>query len=146
MGSSKPLNDMSTCLETRGLIYLPKSTQIQIPWPCESLTGLQRNSFLLYAIHQMHLPLIPLLQIKQLSNITSWLRNEINLKLFIIALFHTDSPLVSLPLSTTTHPSWPRPPHWHHSAFHDVRDSVRSDVRPMLHSRAEVSLQYLIIN
>ncbi|PON93169.1 Transmembrane protein [Trema orientale] len=30
---------------------------------------------------------------------------------------------------------------WHHSAFHDVRDSVRSDVRQMLHSRAEVPFQ-----
>ncbi|KAF4361439.1 hypothetical protein F8388_012899 [Cannabis sativa] len=30
---------------------------------------------------------------------------------------------------------------WHHSAFHDVRDSVRSDVRRMLHSRAEVPFQ-----
>lgn len=32
----------------------------------------------------------------------------------------------------------PGHPQWHHSAFHDVRDSVRSDVRRMLHSRAEV--------
>lgn len=30
-------------------------------------------------------------------------------------------------------------PQWHHGAFHDVRDNVRSDVRRMLHSRAEVS-------
>ncbi|XP_057957341.1 uncharacterized protein LOC131150558 [Malania oleifera] len=30
---------------------------------------------------------------------------------------------------------------WHHGAFHDVRDSVRSDVRRMLHSRAEVPFQ-----
>ncbi|KAI4338558.1 hypothetical protein MLD38_023603 [Melastoma candidum] len=30
------------------------------------------------------------------------------------------------------------PPQWHHGAFHDVRASVRSDVRRMLHSRAEV--------
>ncbi|PON64936.1 Transmembrane protein [Parasponia andersonii] len=30
---------------------------------------------------------------------------------------------------------------WHHSAFQDVRDSVRSDVRQMLHSRAEVPFQ-----
>ncbi|KAH0935079.1 hypothetical protein HID58_012196 [Brassica napus] len=29
--------------------------------------------------------------------------------------------------------------HWHHSAFLDVRESVRSDVRRMLHSRAEVT-------
>ncbi|KAL1334949.1 hypothetical protein HN51_063887 [Arachis hypogaea] len=32
-------------------------------------------------------------------------------------------------------------PQWHHGAFHDVRDSVRSDVRRMLHSRAEVPFQ-----
>lgn len=33
----------------------------------------------------------------------------------------------------------PGHPLWHHGAFLDVRDSVRSDVRHMLHSRAEVS-------
>ncbi|BAT77043.1 hypothetical protein LR48_Vigan01g297600 [Vigna angularis] len=32
-------------------------------------------------------------------------------------------------------------PQWHHGAFHDVRDNVRSDVRRMLHSRAEVPFQ-----
>ncbi|KAF3456370.1 hypothetical protein FNV43_RR01020 [Rhamnella rubrinervis] len=35
----------------------------------------------------------------------------------------------------------PGHPQWHHGAFHDVRDSVRSDVRRMLHSRAEVPFQ-----
>ncbi|XP_024030238.1 uncharacterized protein LOC21392607 isoform X2 [Morus notabilis] len=35
----------------------------------------------------------------------------------------------------------PGHPQWHHSAFHDVRDSIRSDVRRMLHSRAEVPFQ-----
>lgn len=30
---------------------------------------------------------------------------------------------------------------WHHGAFHDVRDSIRSDVRRMLHTRAEVPFQ-----
>ncbi|KAJ0034994.1 hypothetical protein Pint_24324 [Pistacia integerrima] len=35
----------------------------------------------------------------------------------------------------------PGHPQWHHGAFHDVRDSVRSDVRRMLHTRAEVPLQ-----
>ncbi|KAG6757903.1 hypothetical protein POTOM_038229 [Populus tomentosa] len=35
----------------------------------------------------------------------------------------------------------PGHPQWHHSAFQDVRDSVRSDVRRMLHSRAEVPFQ-----
>ncbi|KAG2263384.1 hypothetical protein Bca52824_070463 [Brassica carinata] len=35
----------------------------------------------------------------------------------------------------------PGHPHWHHSAFLDVRESVRSDVRRMLHSRAEVPFQ-----
>ncbi|XP_040991272.1 uncharacterized protein LOC121238468 [Juglans microcarpa x Juglans regia] len=34
----------------------------------------------------------------------------------------------------------PGHPQWHHGAFHDVRDTVRSDVRRMLHSRAEVPL------
>ena len=32
----------------------------------------------------------------------------------------------------------PGHPQWHHGAFHDVKDSVRSDVRHMLHTRAEV--------
>ncbi|KAK6913674.1 hypothetical protein RJ641_020995 [Dillenia turbinata] len=32
----------------------------------------------------------------------------------------------------------PGHPQWHHGAFHDVVDSVRSDVRRMLHTRAEV--------
>lgn len=35
----------------------------------------------------------------------------------------------------------PGHPHWHHGAFHTVRDSVRNDVRRMLHSRAEVPFQ-----
>ncbi|XVE65498.1 hypothetical protein DITRI_Ditri08aG0004700 [Diplodiscus trichospermus] len=35
----------------------------------------------------------------------------------------------------------PGHPHWHHSAFLDVRDSVRSDVRRTLHTRAEVPFQ-----
>lgn len=35
----------------------------------------------------------------------------------------------------------PGHPQWHHGAFHDVRDSVRSDVRRMLHSRAQVPFQ-----
>ncbi|XP_030539845.2 uncharacterized protein LOC115747721 [Rhodamnia argentea] len=35
----------------------------------------------------------------------------------------------------------PGHPQWHHGAFQDVRDSVRSDVRQMLHSRAEVPFQ-----
>lgn len=35
----------------------------------------------------------------------------------------------------------PGHPQWHHSAFQDVKDSVRSDVRSMLHSRAEVPFQ-----
>ncbi|KAK2990222.1 hypothetical protein RJ640_014674 [Escallonia rubra] len=35
----------------------------------------------------------------------------------------------------------PGHPQWHHGAFQDVRDTVRSDVRRMLHSRAEVPFQ-----
>ncbi|KAK8671221.1 hypothetical protein V6N13_037822 [Hibiscus sabdariffa] len=35
----------------------------------------------------------------------------------------------------------PGHPHWHHSAFLEVRDSVRSDVRRTLHTRAEVPFQ-----
>ncbi|KAK1592577.1 hypothetical protein Q3G72_027299 [Acer saccharum] len=35
----------------------------------------------------------------------------------------------------------PGHPHWHHGAFHDVKESVRSDVRRMLHTRAEVPFQ-----
>ncbi|KAA8531214.1 hypothetical protein F0562_005872 [Nyssa sinensis] len=35
----------------------------------------------------------------------------------------------------------PGHPQWHHGAFQDVKDSIRSDVRSMLHSRAEVPFQ-----
>ncbi|MBA0725419.1 hypothetical protein Golax_022009, partial [Gossypium laxum] len=35
----------------------------------------------------------------------------------------------------------PGHPHWHHSAFLEVRDIVRSDVRRTLHTRAEVPFQ-----
>ncbi|MQM00423.1 hypothetical protein Taro_033158 [Colocasia esculenta] len=35
----------------------------------------------------------------------------------------------------------PGHPHWHHGAFHDVEDTIRADVRRMLHSRAEVPFQ-----
>ncbi|KAL8484817.1 hypothetical protein ACS0TY_027201 [Phlomoides rotata] len=35
----------------------------------------------------------------------------------------------------------PGHPAWHHGAFQDVKDSVRSDLRQMLHSRAEVPFQ-----
>ncbi|RAL47429.1 hypothetical protein DM860_013394 [Cuscuta australis] len=35
----------------------------------------------------------------------------------------------------------PGHPQWHHGAFHDVKDTVRSEVRQMLHSRAEVPFQ-----
>ncbi|KAH6769575.1 transmembrane protein [Perilla frutescens var. hirtella] len=35
----------------------------------------------------------------------------------------------------------PGHPTWHHGAFQDVKDSVRSDLRRMLHSRAEVPFQ-----
>ncbi|CAH9055194.1 unnamed protein product [Cuscuta europaea] len=35
----------------------------------------------------------------------------------------------------------PGHPQWHHGAFQDVKDSVRSEVRQMLHSRAEVPFQ-----
>ncbi|KAJ4753692.1 transmembrane protein [Rhynchospora pubera] len=35
----------------------------------------------------------------------------------------------------------PGHPQWHHGAFHDVQESVRADVRRMLHTRAEVPFQ-----
>lgn len=35
----------------------------------------------------------------------------------------------------------PGHPQWHHGAFQDVKDGVRSDVRRMLHTRAEVPFQ-----
>ncbi|CAI0626235.1 unnamed protein product [Linum tenue] len=58
-------------------------------------------------------------------------------------------PLISfLLLLLTRSDSAPQPfrrdpghPQWHHGAFHDVRESVRSDVRHMLHTRAEVPFQ-----
>lgn len=39
----------------------------------------------------------------------------------------------------------PGHPQWHHGAFQDVKDTVRSDVRQMLHTRAEVSLYALML-
>lgn len=36
----------------------------------------------------------------------------------------------------------PGHPQWHHGAFHDVRDTIRSEVRRLLHTRAEVSLSF----
>lgn len=36
----------------------------------------------------------------------------------------------------------PGHPQWHHGAFQDVRDSIRSDIRRLLHTRAEVSLSF----
>ncbi|XP_078444256.1 uncharacterized protein LOC144713534 [Wolffia australiana] len=35
----------------------------------------------------------------------------------------------------------PGHPQWHHGAFHDVQDTIRADVRRMLHSRAEVPFE-----
>lgn len=35
----------------------------------------------------------------------------------------------------------PGHPQWHHGAFHDVQESIRADVRHMLHTRAEVPFQ-----
>lgn len=32
---------------------------------------------------------------------------------------------------------------WHHGAFQDVKENVRSEVRQMLHSRAEVDLIFV---
>ncbi|KAK9136671.1 hypothetical protein Sjap_007265 [Stephania japonica] len=58
--------------------------------------------------------------------------------------------LFSLSLSLLLHRSQSAPqafrrdpghPQWHHGAFQDVRDSVRSDLRQMLHTRAEVPFQ-----
>ncbi|CAO2835101.1 unnamed protein product [Amaranthus hypochondriacus] len=52
--------------------------------------------------------------------------------------------MAELPSMESAHKAFrrdPGSPHWHHGAFHDVKDSVRSDVRRMLHSRAEVPFQ-----
>ncbi|CAM8921384.1 hypothetical protein QQ045_031634 [Rhodiola kirilowii] len=49
--------------------------------------------------------------------------------------------LVSLPIAESAPQAFrrdPGHPQWHHSAFRDIRDSVRSDVQRMLHTRAEV--------
>ncbi|MFS7901477.1 hypothetical protein Hanom_Chr01g00000121 [Helianthus anomalus] len=40
--------------------------------------------------------------------------------------------------SSTGYRRDPGHPQWHHSAFQDVKDIVRSDVHHMLHSRAQV--------
>lgn len=39
----------------------------------------------------------------------------------------------------------PGHPQWHHGAFHDVRESVRTDVRRSLHSRAEVLIFHRLV-
>lgn len=49
--------------------------------------------------------------------------------------------LISLPISESVRQAFrrdPGHPQWHHSAFRDVSDGVRSDVKRMLHTRAEV--------
>jgi hypothetical protein len=42
----------------------------------------------------------------------------------------------------------PGHPQWHHGAFHDVRDTVRTDVHRLLHTRAEVLiwLRFLVFS
>lgn len=65
---------------------------------------------------------------------------SLNLTLFLLLLH-----LLLLSHSSDSAPQAflrdPGHPQWHHGAFHDVQDSVRSDVRHMLHSRAEVPFQ-----
>ncbi|XVF66098.1 hypothetical protein PTKIN_Ptkin10aG0007000 [Pterospermum kingtungense] len=66
-----------------------------------------------------------------LSSLLSW-------ALFIVALSGLATHSESAPQAFKRDPGHP---HWHHSAFLDVRDSVRSDVRRTLHTRAEVPFQ-----
>lgn len=64
-------------------------------------------------------------------------RSYVVIAILLIAL------MAELPSMESAHKAFkrdPGSPHWHHGAFHDVKDSVRSDVRRMLHSRAEVIL------
>lgn len=52
--------------------------------------------------------------------------------------------IAELPSMESAHKAFrrdPGSPHWHHGAFHHVKDRVRSDVHRMLHSRAEVPFQ-----
>ncbi|OWM88046.1 uncharacterized protein LOC116208657 [Punica granatum] len=58
------------------------------------------------------------------------------LPIFVLTLLASQSESARQPFRRD-----PGHPQWHHNAFHDVRDSVRSDVRRMLHSRAEVPFQ-----
>ncbi|XP_038722579.1 uncharacterized protein LOC120014640 [Tripterygium wilfordii] len=53
----------------------------------------------------------------------------------LLALSLLATPSESAPQAFRRDPGHPQ---WHHSAFHDARDSVRSDVRRILHTRAEV--------
>ncbi|KAK9068345.1 hypothetical protein SSX86_012456 [Deinandra increscens subsp. villosa] len=64
----------------------------------------------------------------------SWIRKTL-LRLFVILL-------LLLRVSESTSPRRdPGHPQWHHSAFQDVKEIVRSDVHHMLHSRAQVPFQ-----
>ncbi|XP_021774281.1 uncharacterized protein LOC110738217 isoform X1 [Chenopodium quinoa] len=65
-------------------------------------------------------------------------RNCLTMVILLILL------MAELPSMESAHKAFkrdPGSPHWHHGAFHDVKDTVRSDVRRMLHSRAEVPFQ-----
>ncbi|GAV71705.1 hypothetical protein CFOL_v3_15195 [Cephalotus follicularis] len=64
--------------------------------------------------------------------------SSIFLYLLILTLSQLASQSESAPQAFLRDPGHPQ---WHHGAFHDVRDSVRSVVRRMLHSRAEVPFQ-----
>ncbi|KAL5996479.1 hypothetical protein ACLOJK_026559 [Asimina triloba] len=63
--------------------------------------------------------------------------HRIALFLFLLLLF---SPILeSAPQAFRRDPGHPQ---WHHSAFQEVKDNVRTDVRHMLHSRAELKPCY----
>lgn len=67
----------------------------------------------------------------------SWIRGLL-LCIVIIGIVLLESVESASPQAYRRDPGHPQ---WHHGAFHDVKDSIRSDVRRMLHSRAEVPFQ-----
>ncbi|KAL0376345.1 UNVERIFIED_CONTAM: hypothetical protein Scaly_0752100 [Sesamum calycinum] len=63
---------------------------------------------------------------------------RIKLSYYVLGILFS---LISVESAPQAYRRDPGHPTWHHGAFHDVKDSVRSDVRQMLHSRAEVPFQ-----
>lgn len=85
-------------------------------------------------------------RIRELQSILSSMAAELNSSLLLYGCVFVFV-LLAVPLESEAQAFRRDPghPHWHHGAFHTVRDSVRHDVRRMLHSRAEVFLLVYIL-